>query len=323
LFETSLERPPTTRAIAAALRIAGGETQDGGTTRRTEGGAQRRSLTVLVAEDNRTNQKVIAKILERAGHRSQIAENGEIALDALERQEFDLVLMDINMPVMNGLEATKLHRFASLGSRRVPIVALTADASPEIQARCEEAGMDACLTKPIEPARLLQVIESLVAADAGTTFVQPGEEPEAAAPAAIEADAPAVDGRTIDALAELGGADFVAELASQFVGDAATVLRELADAAKDADVQSFREQAHALRSAAANIGAKRIFEMCLAWREMQPDDLARCGEDYLARLKVEFDEVRAALRAHLPEAARDGTAPPALTVIEGGRALAG
>jgi HPt (histidine-containing phosphotransfer) domain-containing protein len=152
--------------------------------------------------------------------------------------------------------------------------------------------------------------------------VEPGEEPEAGTPPVVGMDAPAVDGRTLDALAELGGADFVAELASQFVGDAATVLRELAEAAKDADVQSFREQAHALRSAAANIGAKRIFEMCLAWREMQPDDLARCGEDYLARLKVEFDEVRAARRAHLREAP-EGAAPPALTVIEGGRALAG
>ena len=105
---------------------------------------------------------VVAKILERAGHHATIVDDGEAALDVLNVREFDLVLMDVNMPVMNGIEATKLYRFAALGRPRVPIVALTADATEEVARRCEEAGMDACVTKPIEPRRLLEIIDSLV-----------------------------------------------------------------------------------------------------------------------------------------------------------------
>ena len=102
-----------------------------------------------------------------------LVDNGEAALDALNAHAFDIVLMDVNMPVMNGIEATKLYRFASLGMPRIPIVALTADATAEASARCEEAGMDACVTKPIEPARLIEMIESLVADEAAGTETAP------------------------------------------------------------------------------------------------------------------------------------------------------
>ncbi len=159
LFVTTLVRPIDGAGLAAALEVACGNeasvygVRDGGTVE------SKRKLAVLVAEDNRTNQMVIAKILRRAGHDVHLVNNGEAALDALDSRDFDIVLMDVNMPVMNGIEATKLYRFASLGRERVPIIALTADATAEARARCDEAGMDACLTKPIEPARLLEIIE--------------------------------------------------------------------------------------------------------------------------------------------------------------------
>ncbi len=105
---------------------------------------------------------VIVKTLERAGHSATVVNDGEAALDALEENHFDLVLMDLNMPVMNGIEATKLYRFSSIGLPHVPIVALTADATTDAWARCKEAGMDGYVTKPIEPARLLDVIDSVL-----------------------------------------------------------------------------------------------------------------------------------------------------------------
>jgi two-component system sensor histidine kinase RpfC len=277
-----------------------------------------RSLVILVAEDNRINQKVTAKILERAGHRAHIAEDGELALDALEHHAFDLVLLDLNMPVMNGFEVAKLYRFMSLGEKRLPIVALTGDVTPEISRRCEEAGMDACLGKPIEPSRLLEAIAALVPA---APAAAPVAQPRAAAhgePA--QGSEPVIDEHTLDALAELGGKDFVAELASQFVGDTAAVLRDLAAAANRGDARSFREQAHALRSAAANIGARRIYEACMHWRKMPTEELERNGARYLEQLKAEFDEVRAALRDRLPASAAAGTGTaPSLTLIRGGR----
>ena len=120
----------------------------------------RSGLRVLVADDNQVNRRVVEKILERSGHQATLVGNGEEALDALAADHFDVALMDVNMPVLNGIEATKLHRFASLGQRHVPIIGLTADASPATAERCREAGMDACLTKPVEPARLSEVVEA-------------------------------------------------------------------------------------------------------------------------------------------------------------------
>ena len=121
-----------------------------------------RKLRVLVAEDNRTNQMVIGKILERAGHDFKIVANGEEFLDVLKVETFDIALLDLHMPVMGGVEAAKLSRFMSPGSPRMPIVALTADATPEARAECEEAGMDACLTKPIDTRKLFDLFEALV-----------------------------------------------------------------------------------------------------------------------------------------------------------------
>ena len=166
-------------------------------------------------------------LLDRAGHRVTIVDNGEAALDILEAQDFDLVLMDVNMPVMNGIEATKLYRFASLGRPHVPIVALTADATEEVKRRCREAGMDACATKPIEPHRLLEIISTLVAdaAEAPRVAPQITEAPAHASPPRIVREA-AIDLDTIDALESLGGKDFVDELAAQFLDDAADILRQ-------------------------------------------------------------------------------------------------
>src|SRR4029079_15712157 len=193
-----------------------------------------RPLSILVAEGKRTNQIVIAKILDRAGHRVTLVDNGEAALDMLEMQEFDLVLMDVNMPVMNGIEATKLYRFTALGRPHVPVVALTADATEEVARRCEEAGMDACITKPIEPNRLLEIIATLVPDQGRPAHTAPSsaEIPNSTAerPRLRAATAAAVDAQTLDALEELGGKDFVDELAAQFIKDGSEVLDFLAEA---------------------------------------------------------------------------------------------
>jgi two-component system sensor histidine kinase RpfC len=306
-FVTRLTTPLDPLNLMAGLRIARGndaaERPDGAHTRAIV--ASGRPLSILVAEDNRTNQMVVTKILERAGHRATIVVDGEAALDALDEREFDLVLMDVNMPVMNGLEATKLYRFASLGRPRVPVVALTADATEEVKRRCEEAGMDACVTKPIEPRRLLEIIGTLVP-DAGTIPQSASDESEvagltAARPRVRTATAAAVDLHTLNELESLGGKEFVDELAAQFLDDAADILSDLTEVTAAGNVQAFREQVHALRSAAANIGARGLYEMCLGWRQIAPEELASRGEMHLKRLREEFERVGVALQGRLSE----------------------
>jgi two-component system, sensor histidine kinase RpfC len=207
------------------------------------------------------------------------------------------------MPVMNGIEAIKLYRFAALGRPHVPVVALTADATEEVARRCEEAGMDACITKPIEPNRLLEIIATLVPDEGKPAQEMPSSAEIASYPAAqprLRATATsAIDVQTLNALEELGGKDFVDELASQFIKDGSDVLDALAEAAALGDLKAFREQLHALRSAAANIGARGIYEMCLGWRHIAPEDFAIRGEAHLKKLNDEFERVRMALRGRL------------------------
>ncbi|MGE5146499.1 MAG: ATP-binding protein, partial [Candidatus Eiseniibacteriota bacterium] len=122
---------------------------------------RRGALRVLVADDNRVNRAVTAKILERAGHTVDLVEDGEQALDALNSKPYDFVLLDVNMPVMSGLEAVKIYRFTQIDGPHLPIVALTADATDATRQQCEEAGFDAHLTKPIKAETLLNAIERL------------------------------------------------------------------------------------------------------------------------------------------------------------------
>jgi CheY-like chemotaxis protein len=121
-------------------------------------------VRVLVAEDNVVNQKVVGALLRRAKVDFELAGDGEQALAALERADFDLVLMDCQMPLLDGYEATrKLRQEARYAARRdIPVVALTAHAMEGERARCEEAGMNGYLTKPIQPEVLFAEIVRLV-----------------------------------------------------------------------------------------------------------------------------------------------------------------
>jgi two-component system sensor histidine kinase RpfC len=302
-FVSYLAKPADVNALGVALRVAkAGDAADIDEDGNVERNRPSRKLAILVADDNRTNQKVIGKILERAGHDVSIVDNGEQALDAMQAKVFDIALMDVNMPVLNGIEATKLHRFASLGKQRLPIVALTADATPETKQRCEEAGMDACVIKPIEPARLLNIVESIVG-EQQISDEQAFTESETVKritshPKFKNSDASSIDLRALTDLEALGGAKFVDELIADFNRDTETLLGELKESAKAGDVNAFREQLHAMRSGAANIGARRIYKMCLSWRHIGERELEMRGTDYLGKLGGEFEAVRDALTSY-------------------------
>jgi two-component system sensor histidine kinase RpfC len=321
LFVTTINSPIDSASLSAALAIAGSKGREKGEGRdQSITGRRERSLSILIAEDNRTNQKVLAKILERAGHRVSIVENGEAAVDALIAKPFDIVFMDVNMPVMNGIEATKLYRFTALGRKRVPIVALTADATSEIRDRCKDAGMDECVTKPVEPAHLLEVIDALVPEDEGSPALVPtvGDDTVtdiATHPRFRPGSTAPVHMLTVESLRELGGQEFVEELVAQFVADAQQSFRDLANAIACSDAPAFRDRLHALRSAAANVGAQAIYQLCLGAREIAPDELAADGEKHLARLREEFERVSATLQSELRGSGRDQPAeserPPA------------
>ena len=317
-FTTCLARPLPPAALANALFTLAGETRG---RRRGDSGRgpllAGRRVHVLLAEDNHTNQKVIKKILERAGHSVHVVGNGEQALDALQEQSFQIVLMDVNMPVMNGIDATKLYCFGTLGGPHVPVIGLTADATQTGRTRCLEAGMADCLMKPVEVEHLIAVIDALAlsVADcdgaaisaAATASARPDARPivpvRAAKPGQAvrqhEKPAALIDMRALDDLEALGGRAFVDEIVAQFSSDASTVLTSLATALASGDVEMFRDSTHALRSCAANVGAKGVFTTCLAWRDVAADELAADGQAWLARLETELAGAQRALDGYI------------------------
>jgi CheY-like chemotaxis protein len=132
-------------------------------------------LRVLVAEDNLLNQKVAQRVLEKRGHEVVVAATGLLALDAMTRQDFDVVVMDLQMPEMDGIEATRRLRSNPGPVSRTPVLGFTASALPEDRDACLAAGMDGLVNKPVEPRLFVAEVERLGARKAETARPSPGE----------------------------------------------------------------------------------------------------------------------------------------------------
>lgn len=247
------------------------------------------AMTILVVDDSSVNRKVVAMMLESGGHICRFADSGENALDAMEDDDIDLVFMDVNMPGMDGIEVTKLYRAASLGLKHVPIVALTADVSQEMAQRCQEAGMDDHITKPVRVSEVLEVVRKLAPLAA---FLKPDQA--ASNKPSIE-HIPVLDSSSLDSLRLMGGDAFVAELASDFRKDADRLLSEMEQALKVQDLPAFRMSCHALGSAAANMGGVRVRSLSFTMQRMKPAEIGAQGRSEVRRLRREIESLLSAL----------------------------
>jgi two-component system sensor histidine kinase RpfC len=186
----------------------------------------------------------------------------------------------------------------------MPIVALTADATPEARAECEAAGMDACLTKPIDSRKLFDLFESLVPSgsrvrrNAGEAAMETGRV-AGAAPEGSE-ETPCLDPRYLQELSELGGnSDFVVRLAWTFLKGSKEKVRGLERAVADRDVEKARELAHALKGNSGQIGAIALMQACELFSVIAAGELERNGETYLEVVKEELSRARTALDDYL------------------------
>jgi len=250
---------------------------------------------VLVADDNLVNRRVLSKILETAGHTVTAVVDGEVALDLLEHspRRFDIVLMDVNMPVMDGLEATKLYRFIALGQPHLPIVGLTADATPEAAQRCLDAGMDLCVTKPVRPADLLDLVARLTGDERETD----GKPAQAASgePRVTTSREAVLNAGMLKMLEQLGGQEFLGKLIDDFLVEARDTAKTVMDAADRADHMQFRSAVHALHSSAANLGAQSLTELCTAWQGLRSTEFLEQAKHFPGALQAELDRTREAL----------------------------
>lgn len=225
-------------------------------TRHTLAERARRRSRILLAEDNLVNQKVALKALEKLGFTADVASDGAKAVQATREKHYDLILMDVQMPVMDGMEATRHIRDPQSGSLNpnVVIVALTAHAMAGDRERCLENGMDDYLAKPIKAAELHEVIGKWLS----TTPSGPESEPSPSTLSVAATPPPPVFDRKVLLNLLEGDAQSAAEIAAQYAADLPGHVMRLRDAIETGDYGLMREIAHLLKGASASVGAEAM-----------------------------------------------------------------
>ena len=255
--------------------------------------AERIAARLLLAEDNPVNRKVAVHTLRRVGYDVEVVGNGQEALDALARNEYDAVLMDCQMPVLDGFSATEELRRREAGGRRTPVIALTASAMASDRDRCLAAGMDDYLTKPLRAADLAAVLLRWLGPPGASGAAHPPSVPTARTPAD---DSPAVSRQVLaDLLLAVGAGDgLLQDLIGTYLAEDVALLDRLAAAAELGDAVTVARLAHHLRSSSASLGALGLAELL-----EEIEEVARARPHALgassARLAVERGRVVAEL----------------------------
>ncbi len=229
------------------------------------------SLRILLAEDNLVNQRLAVRLLQKHGHQVVVAANGREVLAALEKQPFDLLLMDHQMPEMDGLETTAVIRQQEKATgRHLPIVGLTAHALQSDRDRCLAAGMEDCLAKPLQGEDLLRIFDVYC----------PAPEPAADADAGDQKSSTRLD--RSQALRRAGGdAYLLRELVELFLGECPALLADMRDAIDRQDALCLRRIAHTLKGSAGTVGATIVSEAALRLEILaRTNDLTGVADSY-------------------------------------------
>lgn len=246
---------------------------------------------ILVAEDNATNSKVIEKILERAGHQCVLVENGEEALDKLVDEDFDAIILDMNMPVMNGLDAAKAYRFMSPNDMRAPIIMFSANVTTEAKEECFAAGIDAFLPKPVQVKELLETLDRMVE-NFGGVRQKRAPYKVISSPPIVAQHRSAETVLNFATLAELESISqnpmFIEELFDGFIVDNKLLMQRLEIALLSSQLEKTKEILHALKGSAISIGAISFRETCHRLERMNHDNLEQNREAILNGIKQDF-----------------------------------
>src|SRR6202142_359271 len=261
-------------------------------TRERGSAEEKHVIRVLLAEDNVVNQTLAIRLLEKHGHHVVLAVNGREALDALEKEKFDLVLMDVQMPVMDGLEAIRtIRKNEAVGGGHVPIIALTAHAMKGDRERCMEAGADDYMTKPIRTSFLIAAIEQI---GASKQIVLP-----AVAPPKEVATSPPIDLKGALERFE-GDRGLLEELAQLFKDECLRTLEEIRGAIAAADAPLLTRLAHNLKGSSASLSALPLSQAAAELEKLvRSGDLSNAGnlsrkvEKEAGHLILELDSILA------------------------------
>ena len=252
-------------------------------------------VRILLVEDYSTNQKVAIRHLQSAGYHVTLAENGQQAIDSFQSSPFDLILMDIQMPVVDGYEATlqiraleknfqrKNERTESIKSRRVPIIAMTAHALEGYKEKCLELGMDDYISKPLVKKDLLSVVRRWTRA--ATVYADIDHERFHAGKAAEE-EAPMDFVRAVEEFE--GDEECLKEILIGFMGNVRDQIGIMHKAVTEGDAETLWKEAHSIKGGAANLTAFDLAEAALALESVGKSGNVKGGAENLERLETEF-----------------------------------
>lgn len=274
------DNPYAANASALQLSPAPAET-------RRDGEAYR----VLVAEDNPTNRKVIQKILERAGHQCYLARDGEEALELIAKREFDVLVLDMNMPGMPGSDVARMYRVMRRDQSRMPIIMFSANATPEAREESLDAGADDFLSKPIRVDLLLSMLTRLV------TQFRAGDLPInprllADSPAFLVDTLPGLPVLDRQTLAELEDVStdpfFLDDLIVEFINENRRMIDRLDAALREQEWEVVKDILHAMRGAALSIGAVSLKLLCRKIEKMHPSEMRTNAADIVFEIRKSF-----------------------------------
>jgi signal transduction histidine kinase/DNA-binding response OmpR family regulator len=265
-------------------------------------------LNILLAEDGLANQKLAVGVLELWGHRVTIAVNGRRAVDLWESQPFDLVLMDLQMPEMDGMTATKIIRQREAErNTHIPIIAMTAHALKGDREKCLSGGMDGYVSKPVRKQELHEAIkrffapvdaEQPVAQPTAESSVEPAVEEQATVKHATEEHVTPIDWK--HALQVVGGSrELLSEIVEIAIGELPRLTRELAVAVVAAKAPDVRRAAHTINGTVRTFGAEKITKLARQIEEMGRNETLQGVEPLRGELEANVDEFVAALKEYI------------------------
>ena len=258
-----------------------------------------RRFRIVVADDSATNRQVIGKILERGGHQVTLVDDGEYVLDALETAEYDIAILDRNMPGMDGIEALRALRAMGYGKERLPVIVLSADVTGDTRTECDEAGANAFLPKPVEATRLLEAVAELCGKPEVRSVNLADESSRK--PSTAKAVAP-LNLETLRLLEGLGSqSGFLERLVKVFVGDNLQLLDKMDRSLSGKDFTEFRRLLHAMKGSAASIGAEQLAQVCSSMNGLSDAEMGLQSRQLTISIKQEFERAQSGLVRYLEE----------------------
>ncbi|HEB95846.1 MAG TPA: response regulator [Sedimenticola thiotaurini] len=264
----------------------------------------RQPLHILLADSDGSDRHRIRNLLKRMGHEVFVADDGIHVLDALDGHRFDLAIVSLDLNRASGLETFKLHRFSRVGNRRVPFIILLEQADSALLRRCETAGVDGMLIKPLDGHKLSTTIERIMELPLGshTGDAGRGDGGPPKARGIREIQGVLLDIQRLTELDRLGGSsDFLEKLVSGFRIEGRRLVLQLEEAARRCDHHHFRDLSQALSDLAGNVGAFELHRASIAAGRIDPHDFPSVAGGRTADIRSIHENTERALRAFLSE----------------------